>query len=93
MMEKIVTTVTTIVTSDDELIGSMEGIECLVLQGVYHVNAGNLRRSWLTFRRAINVAQLMGLHRVSLKTSQEAADLMETSRHYMWYQIMKGVWK
>lgn len=93
MMEKIVTTVTTTVISDDELIGSMEGIECLVLQGVYHINAGNLRRSWLIFRRAINVAQLMGLHRASLKTSQEAADLMETSRHYMWYQIMKAVWK
>lgn len=91
MMEKIVTFVTA--TSDDKLIGSMEGIECLVLQTVYQVNAGNLRRSWLTSRRAINVAQLMGLHRVSLKTSQEGPDLTETRRHYMWYQIMRGVWK
>jgi len=89
--ENIITIVTTTVTSDDELIGSMEGIECLVLQAVYEVNAGNLRRSWLAFRRAINFAQLMGLHRVSLKTSQQVPDLMETRRHYMWYQIMRGV--
>ena len=91
MRENIITFVTTKVTSDDELIGSMEGIECLVLQAIYEVNAGNLRRSWLAFRRAINFAQLMGLHRVSLKTSQEAPDLTETRRHYMWYQIMRGV--
>ena len=93
MMENVIAFVTATVTSDDELIGSMEGIECLVLQGIYQVNAGNLRRSWLTFRRAVNVAQLMGLHNLPLKTSQEAPGLMETRRHYMWYQIMKGVWK
>lgn len=91
VMDQIITTVTATVTSDDELIGSMEGIECLLLQGVYQVNAGNLRRAWLTFRKAINVAQLMGLHRVSLKAAQEAPDLMETRRHYTWYQMMKGV--
>ncbi|OCL06582.1 hypothetical protein AOQ84DRAFT_343131 [Glonium stellatum] len=90
MIEKIITFVTAAVTSDDELIGNLEGIECLVLQGVYHVNAGNLRRSWLAFRRAINVAQLMGLHRMSLKASQEVPDLMETRRRYMWYQIVRG---
>lgn len=93
MIEKIITFVTAAVTSDDELIGSMEGIECLVLQALYQVNAGNLRRSWLTFRRAIDVAQLMGLHRVSPKASQEAPDFTETSRHYMWFRIMQGVWR
>ena len=91
MMEKIITFVSGTVTSDDELIGNMEGMECLVLQGIYQLNAGNLRRAWLTFRRAINVAQLMGLHRVSLKTSQEAPDVKETRRHYIWYQIMRSV--
>ena len=91
LMEKIITFVTAIVTSDDELIGSTEGVECLILQGVYQINAGNLRRAWLTFRRAINVAQLMGLHRVSLKTSQEAPDAKEARRHYLWYQIMRAV--
>lgn len=91
MMDKIMMTVSAKVTSDDELIGSMEGIECLILQGIFQVNAGNIRRSWLVFRRAVNVAQLMGFHRVSLKFRQEGPDMMETRRHYMWYQISKGV--
>jgi hypothetical protein len=91
MMEQIMAVVTATVTSDDELTGSIEGIDCLILQAIYQINAGNFRRSWLIFRRAIGVAQLMGLHRVSFKTSQAAPDLNEAKRHYMWYQIMRGV--
>lgn len=91
MMERNVTTVAATVTYDDELTGSMEGIECFSLQGLYQVIAGNFRRAWLSFRKAINVAQLMGLHRVSLKTSQEAEDVIETRRHYMWYHIIQEV--
>jgi hypothetical protein len=91
MMEKIIAFVATTVTFDDELIGSVEGIECLVLQAAYHVNAGNLRRAWLTFRRAINIAQLMGLQRVSLKVSKDMPDSKEARRHNLWYQILRGV--
>jgi hypothetical protein len=91
MMEKIITFVTAAVTSDNELIGSIEGIECLILQTVYQINAGNLRRPWLIFRRAISVAQLMGLHRASLKTSQDMPDSKEARRYSLWYQIMREV--
>lgn len=48
--------------SKDELIESLEGLECLVLEGAFHINSGNLRRAWKVFRRAISLAQLMGLH-------------------------------
>ena len=61
-MERCLSTAT-LVTADDELVSTLEGIECLLLQGLYHINAGNLRRAWLTFRRALNVGQLMGLHK------------------------------
>ncbi|KGO48434.1 Transcription factor, fungi [Penicillium expansum] len=90
MMENNIAFITTRVTSDDEMTGSMEGVECLALQGIYQANAGSLRRSWITFRRAINVAQLMGLHRVPSKTSQAVPDWKETKRHYIWYQIMQA---
>jgi hypothetical protein len=62
-MERWLSTVQALVTSDDELITTMEGLECLTLQGVYHMNAGSLRRSWLASRRALSTAQLMGIHR------------------------------
>lgn len=93
LMENIVTIVTTTVIADDELTGSVEGIECFALQGLYQVLAGNFRRSWLAFRKAINVAQLMGLHRVSLKTPHEVPDPMEARRHYMWFQLIQEVYR
>ncbi|RAH78034.1 hypothetical protein BO86DRAFT_412644 [Aspergillus japonicus CBS 114.51] len=57
-----VTTVMELVTSRDELASSLDGVECLVLLALFQLNAGNLRRSWLTVRRAINIAQLLDLN-------------------------------
>jgi len=37
----------------------------LVMQSVFHINAGNPRRAWLSTRRAMNIGQLMGLHKKS----------------------------
>lgn len=74
------------VTSDDNLVGSVEGVECLSLQAVYEVNAGNLRRSWVTFRKAITIGQLLGLHNMTVKSSQE-----DMKRHHLWYHIARGV--
>lgn len=64
-MDKYLATVQTLIISDDELVCSIEGLECLVLQGMLHINGGNLRRGWLSFRRALNIGQLMGIHRES----------------------------
>lgn len=52
-----------LVSSNDELVGYAEGVECLILHGYYQVNAGSLRKAWITFRRAINMAQIMGIDR------------------------------
>ncbi|OHW99719.1 C6 zinc finger domain-containing protein [Colletotrichum incanum] len=54
-------TVASLVTSNDELLGSVEGLECLILQGFYLLNSGNLRKAWLAMRRALSLAQLMGI--------------------------------
>ena len=62
-IDRYISTVKTLITSDDELVSTVEGLECLVLQGIFQINGGNPRRAWLTFRRALNVAQLMGLHK------------------------------
>ncbi|KAF4976067.1 hypothetical protein FDECE_18510, partial [Fusarium decemcellulare] len=59
------------VTSRDQLVTSPEGLETLMLEGLYQLSAGNLQLGWLTFRRAIGIAQLMGLS----SQSQECADL------------------
>lgn len=81
-MRKIILTIQPLVTSDDEIVSSLEGLECLVLQGVYHINSGNPRRAWLSFRRAINFAQLMGLHKSD-------DDIMDGGKA-LWYHIERA---
>lgn len=90
LMNNIIEFINRNVTSDDEVTGSIEGVECLALQGIYEVNAGNLRKSWLSFRKAITVAQLLGLHRVTVGGSQGQRDSTDT-KHQLWYQVSRGV--
>ncbi|KAM5350652.1 hypothetical protein ACJ41O_007157 [Fusarium nematophilum] len=51
------------VTCRDELLDSLEGLECLIFEGAYLINCGNLRRALLCLRRASTLAQFMGMHR------------------------------
>lgn len=42
---------------------SLEGLEILVDEACFHINLGDLRAAWLIFRRALAIAQLLGLPR------------------------------
>ncbi|KXJ89246.1 hypothetical protein Micbo1qcDRAFT_197062 [Microdochium bolleyi] len=87
---KIAGTVTTLVTSNDDLVGSFEGLETICLIALYHSNFGNLRKAWLGFRRAITIAQLMGLDRprdtpVHCIDPQGATDLQKAPD--IWFRL------
>lgn len=84
LMEKQLAQTSALVTSNDELVGTLEGLECLVLQGVCWSNAGKPRRAWLCFRRALDVAQLMGLHRCRVPGKDSDAALLTRLRHVWW---------
>ncbi|KAM0258935.1 hypothetical protein ACHAQJ_003591 [Trichoderma viride] len=79
------------VTTNDELIGSMDGLECVMLEGMFHGNWGNLRRQWMTTRRAMVLAQLMGLHK-GPENHQSLKVLDPTQRHifptHLWFRIV-----
>lgn len=84
LMEKQLSQTSALVTSNDELVGTLEGLECLVLQGVCWSNAGKPRRAWLCFRRALDVAQLMGLHRCRVPGKDLDAAMLKRLRHVWW---------
>ncbi|KAJ4247136.1 hypothetical protein NW762_013274 [Fusarium torreyae] len=67
-MEEWVAATGRLVTSDDDFVGCLEGLECLILQSFYQSDAGHLRKAWLTCRRALNMAQLMGIDRKNAKS-------------------------
>ncbi|KAI0143465.1 hypothetical protein GGR57DRAFT_366119 [Xylariaceae sp. FL1272] len=60
-----------LVLESDGLTFSLEGVECIMMQSMYHNNAGNLRRAWLILRRGLGIAQLMGLHKLGQRTSSQ----------------------
>ncbi|KAI1389820.1 uncharacterized protein F4822DRAFT_215183 [Hypoxylon trugodes] len=89
---RMVNLVVDLVASNDDLVGSVEGSETLSLIVVYHVNAGNLRKAWLALRRALAVAQLMGVDRwpdeKPLKSVDPRSDPSTRTRaSALWYHI------
>ncbi|KAK6950912.1 hypothetical protein Daesc_007440 [Daldinia eschscholtzii] len=91
-MARFVNLTSDLVTSQDDLVGSCEGLTALTLMSLYHANAGNLRKSWLTLRRVIAVTQLMGADRwpndKRLKSVDPKSDPATRLRgSTLWYRI------
>lgn len=79
------------VTTNDELNGgSIEGLECVMMESSYQSNSGNLRRSWIANRRAMAIAQMMNFHRPDSQVQYKVLDSAKTKAHpqYMWFRIV-----
>jgi hypothetical protein len=59
LLHRYLCSVSDLVTSDDDLACTMEGLDCLIMQTMFYINDGNLRRAWLTSRRCLCVAQFL----------------------------------
>ncbi|KAI1763967.1 hypothetical protein GGR53DRAFT_339907 [Hypoxylon sp. FL1150] len=91
-MSRFVSVVADLVAFNDDLVGSVEGLETLYLITLYHVNAGNLRKSWLALRRALAVAQLMGVDgwpdNKPLKSINPRSDPSTRAQaSFLWYHL------
>lgn len=90
IMARVVDVATRLVTNNDELVvGPLEGIECVILESMYHNNAGNLRRAWLTNRRAMVLAQMAGVHNMNSHpmTVLERETRERVDPGYMWARL------
>jgi hypothetical protein len=65
MMKRLAETAFSRATTNDDLTGSIVGLECALMESMYHANMGNLRKSIVAVRRAMLIAQMMYLHRAS----------------------------
>ena len=87
---RVVEAATRLVTSNDSLVVSLEGVECIMIESMYQNNAGNLRQAWLTNRRAMAIAQMMGLH-LGKSTFSDVIDVKIRDRiapEYMWFRLV-----
>ncbi|KAK6498291.1 hypothetical protein TWF481_010882 [Arthrobotrys musiformis] len=81
-----------LVTTNDELITTLEGIECVMMESMYLNNAGSLRRAWLVNRRAMSIAQMLRLH-VADEAVYPIATLKRETRSridpkYLWFRLV-----
>ncbi|KAL4815388.1 hypothetical protein BDW67DRAFT_68499 [Aspergillus spinulosporus] len=63
MTRRLAETAIRLVTGRDELLGTVEGIECVMMEGSYQANCGNYCPAWIAFRKAMTLAQVIGIHR------------------------------
>lgn len=78
IMEQLADSAIRLVNTNDVLLGTLEALENLILEGFYHIDRGNIRRAWITMRRAVMTAQLLGLHRPGhyrFKVANQQSDL------------------
>ena len=86
IVQRLASTAISLVTTNDELVGSIEGLECVHLEAEYWLNWGNLRRSLVALRRAVVIAQLMGLHRWAQPKVLDPKTRVDPRA--LWYQIL-----
>ena len=87
-MRRLMTAATTWVTTKEEMQGTVESLICIMLEGVFETNCGNLRRAWIVYRRAMTVAQLMGLHRSAIPPLKRIDPEIDVKPEIMWFRIV-----
>lgn len=80
----------TLVLAHEEMSCSTEGLECLLLLGMIHINEGDLKQAWMKFRRALDVARLQGFHK-SYEPSVRQSQSPELAFHRrLWLSSIMG---
>jgi len=70
-IERLLNLIERLIIHDDEYMGTLSGVEVALHQCRLYSDIGQARRAWLTTRRALDFAQLMGLHRTRVNLRQD----------------------
>ena len=65
LLESYLVGAETLLSVNDGSAGSIDSLECLILQTKLYINMGKPRNAWLCLRRATSYALLQGLHNLS----------------------------
>lgn len=88
LMDRLVTAATTWVTTKEEMHGTVECLVCIILEAVFKTNSGNLRQAWTVYRRALTVAQMMGLHRSPIPPLKRIDPDCVADPGFLWFRIV-----
>ena len=89
MMSRLFNTAISLVNTNESLISSIEGLECVIMESLWHTNGGNLRKGLVAIRRAVTIAQLMGFHRSKSSVQCQLSDSeRRVQPRFIWFRIV-----
>ncbi|KAI1800296.1 hypothetical protein F4811DRAFT_564885 [Daldinia bambusicola] len=88
LMRRLTTAARMWVTTNEEMHGTVECLVCIILEGIFETNCGNLRRAWAVYRRAMTAAQLMGFHRSPIPSLKRIDPKLNVDPKFMWFRIV-----
>jgi hypothetical protein len=83
-IEGYVSTVNSLVLSKEDMVCSADGLECLHMLGMIYINEGAIRKAWLSFRRALDVAKMKGFRDSYAGSAQQTQSDELAARRRMW---------
>lgn len=87
MMRRLSAIATNIVTTNDDLMYCIEGVDSLLVESWFHTNGGNLRKGLVTTRRALTIAQLMDFHRPGRAKCKVVDPKTKAYPEFIWHRI------
>lgn len=85
---KLVMSATAYLLHQDNIQNTVDDLVCIILEAVFETNCGNLRRAWATYRRAMTMAQMMGLHRSPIPPLKRVDSTLEADPEFMLFRIV-----
>lgn len=86
LSEHYITQVHKHVLSDDEVIGTFDGIGCLSIYSKFLFDIGKPRKAWLAHRRATTFAQLLNLH-CKKSRAVDSPDCSSSRKDFVWFDL------
>ncbi|KAH8693638.1 hypothetical protein BGW36DRAFT_429679 [Talaromyces proteolyticus] len=88
LSRRLVTAAVRWLATQEETHGSVESLICIILEAVFETNCGNLRKAWVIYRRAMAIAQTMGLHRSPMPPLKRIDPTLDADPEFMWFRIV-----
>ncbi|EED17727.1 hypothetical protein TSTA_115260 [Talaromyces stipitatus ATCC 10500] len=85
---RLVTAAVTWLMAQEETHNSIDSLICIMLEAVFETNCGNLRKAWVVYRRAMTIAQTMGLHRSQIPPFKRIDPTFDADPKFMWFRIV-----
>ncbi|KAF5003836.1 hypothetical protein FDECE_9642 [Fusarium decemcellulare] len=88
VMDRLVETAARLVTSNEKLVGCVEGLESMILEVVFQTNTGNLRGAWIACRKAMAVAQLLRIDHPNAPPVKAFATGTTANTASLWFRMV-----